>query len=120
MSLRHLVNELKRRNVFRAVVVYWVVAWTCIEFASVIESALDLPDWVDGSIVTAAAIGLPVVVVVSWVFEWGPDGPVTDSHFREHEISTREQELARRIAAEILQRLAYDTRAQASIDTRPG
>ena len=103
---RQLVNELRRRHVVRAVVVYWVAAWTCIEVSSVIEQALMLPEWIDQTIVILAAAGLPVVVVTSWLFEWGPHGLVADDRNfdRLHESEMR-RELADQIATEVYRRL---------------
>ena len=104
---RHLVNELRRRNVFRAVVAYWVVAWTCIEVSSVIEQALLLPEWFDQMVVIFAAGGLPIVVVVSWVFEWGPSGLVTDSRdLNQASSADRQHEFAVRVANEVYRRLS--------------
>lgn len=106
---RQLVNELRRRHVVRAVVVYWVAAWTCIEVSSVIEQALMLPEWIDQTIVLLAAAGLPIVVATSWLFEWGPQGLVADDrdfgHLRDSDI---QRELATRIANEVYRRLAEE------------
>ena len=106
---RHLFDELRRRNVFRAVVAYWVVAWTCIEVSSVFEQALLLPEWLDQMFVLFGVAGLPIVVVLSWLFEWGPTGLIVDvSDKPQRQITDRQQELASRIASEVYRKLLND------------
>ncbi len=108
-SGRHLINELRRRNVFRAVVAYWVVAWTCIEVSSVVEQALSLPEWVDLAFVIFSMAGLPIVIVVSWVFEWSPLGLVIDDRDAgSWQLGDKRQELANQIAREVHARLIND------------
>ena len=106
---RQLVNELRRRHVVRAVVVYWVAAWTCIEVSSVVEQALMLPEWIDQTVVILAAAGLPVVIATSWLFEWGPQGLVADDRdfagFHENDM---QHEMADRIANEVYRRLTEE------------
>lgn len=106
---RHLLSELRRRNVLRAVLAYWVVAWTSIEVGSVIEQALSLPEWVDLAIVILSIVALPVVIVVSWIFEWGPGGLAID--YRDPgttQIPHNHHELASHIAREVYEQLLND------------
>ena len=104
---RHLMIELRRRNVPRALVAYWVVAWTCIEVGSVIEQALLLPEWTDLAIVILSITGLPIVVAVSWYFEWAPDGLAIDCRDAEETRMTyQERQFASQIAREVYDRLA--------------
>jgi len=110
MSRRRLIHELRRRNVLRAVVSYWVVAWTCIEVSSVVEQALGLPSWLDQLVVILAAVGLPAVVLLSWIFEWGPNGMVIDPRDSHRgPIKEDQDELARRIASEVYLQMLKDT-----------
>lgn len=67
-------QELKRRNVFRAVIAYVVLGWILLQVSTNLEEALNLPAWFDGLVAALLAIGLPVVVVFSWVYELTPDG----------------------------------------------
>jgi len=70
----NLFNELKRRNVFRMGIAYVVVAWVLLQ---AIDFALDLisaPNWVLQVFFIAALVGLPIVLIVSWVFEMTPEG----------------------------------------------
>jgi len=67
--LAGLWSELKRRRVIRTAITYVVVAWILVEGASVIFPALMLPDWTLRLVVVSAILGLPLVIVLAWVFE---------------------------------------------------
>jgi TolB-like protein/Tfp pilus assembly protein PilF len=74
-----LFEELKRRNVFRVSVAYTVSAWLIIQVVATIAPILSVPDTVQRLILTALMIGLPVAVVLAWIYELGPDGLRKDS-----------------------------------------
>lgn len=63
------LDELKRRNVFRAAIAYIVLAWLVLQVADVVLPNLDAPGWVFKVILVGLVVGLPVVLVVAWVFE---------------------------------------------------
>jgi tetratricopeptide (TPR) repeat protein len=65
----NLFKELRRREVFRTAGLYIGVAWIAIEAASVFLPAFDAPDWVLRALIIVAIIGLPVTVVLAWVFD---------------------------------------------------
>jgi hypothetical protein len=67
-------QELKRRNVFRAVIAYVVLGWILLQVSTNLEEALNLPAWFDALVAALLAVGLPVVVVFSWVYELTPEG----------------------------------------------
>jgi hypothetical protein len=69
-----LLKELKRRKVFRAAVVYGVVAWAVIEAADVILPALRLPEWTTTLVVAFAFLGFPLALVLAWAFDLTPEG----------------------------------------------
>ena len=58
----------------QTVAVYLVAAWAAIEFADVVVPNLNGPQWVVTAVIVAALAGLPVVLVLAWVFDWGPEG----------------------------------------------
>lgn len=53
---------------------YLVAAWAAIEFADVIVPNLGWPQAVVTAVIVAAATGLPIVVILAWLFDWGLDG----------------------------------------------
>jgi TolB-like protein len=69
-----LFQELKRRNVFRVGVAYALAAWVLLQGVDFVLDFIAAPDWILQVFVLAAAIGLPVVLIFSWVFEMTPDG----------------------------------------------
>lgn len=68
------LRELQRRNVFRAIAAYIVLGWVLLQVSSTLEEALRLPDWFDALVTALLVIGLPVVLVFSWIYELTPDG----------------------------------------------
>jgi TolB-like protein/Flp pilus assembly protein TadD len=69
-----LFAELKRRNVIRVAVAYLVASWLLIEASSLILGIYEAPLWVSQVIVSLLAVGFPVALIFSWVFEMTPDG----------------------------------------------
>ena len=69
-----LFVELKRRNVFRMALLYLVASWLIMQVADVGISLLGLPDWTGRFVFLLLAIGLPLVLVFSWVYELTPEG----------------------------------------------
>jgi TolB-like protein len=74
--MRNFVAELRRRNVIRVVGAYLVVGWVLIQIATTLEESMRLPSWFDGVVVGLLLVGLPVVVIVAWVFDLTPEGVV--------------------------------------------
>ena len=72
--MQTLIAELRRRNVFRVAAVYGVVGWVIAQVAVVLETALNLPGWFDGIIVTTLLLGFPVALLLAWIFELTDDG----------------------------------------------
>jgi len=64
-----LFRELRRREVFRTAGLYIGVAWITIEAASVFLPAFEAPDWVLRVLIIAAIIGLPVTIVLAWIYD---------------------------------------------------
>lgn len=73
-SIRTFFDELRRRRVIRALAAYGAVAWVLAEVSSVVEQALNLPAWLDTMVVSLALFGVPVVIVLAWVFDISPAG----------------------------------------------
>jgi tetratricopeptide (TPR) repeat protein len=64
-----LIRELRRREVFRTAGLYVGVAWILIEAASIFLPAFDAPDWVLRAMIIAAVGGLPIAIVLAWVYD---------------------------------------------------
>jgi TolB-like protein/Flp pilus assembly protein TadD len=76
MKLNQLINELRSRGVYRVAAIYSAGAWALLQVADIIFPILGLPDWSVSAVLVTAAIGFPVAVVVSWLFDITPEGLV--------------------------------------------
>lgn len=71
-----LLDELRRRRVFRTVAAYVVGCWVVIEAADVIFPYLSVPESAVRVVIYAAFIGFPVVLLLAWFFDITPAGIV--------------------------------------------
>ncbi|QKK03064.1 MAG: tetratricopeptide repeat protein [Pseudomonadota bacterium] len=74
--------ELKRRNVFRVALFYIVSAWVVVQVAETLLPVFDVPDTAIRIIVLILALGFPLAIVFSWVFELTPEGIKRDKDAR--------------------------------------
>jgi TolB-like protein len=72
-------EELKRRNVFRVGIAYGMSSWLVLQVIDVVTPILELQPWIGRLVFLLLAIGLPVALVLAWVFELTPDGIKRDS-----------------------------------------
>jgi len=72
--MTRLLNELRRRSVFRVAAAYLVVAWLLIQLAALLENSLGLPEWFDAAIIAFLVIGFPIALLLAWAFEMTPEG----------------------------------------------
>jgi len=73
-KLIRLWQELKRRNVFRVTATYAATAYIIIEVTNNLTIPLRLPYWISTLILILLALGLPIVVILSWIFDFTPEG----------------------------------------------
>ena len=66
--------ELKRRNVVRVGIAYGLIAWVALQIIDFLLELTDAPSWVLQVCFILAAIGLPIVLIFSWIFEMTPEG----------------------------------------------
>ena len=69
-----LFTELSRRNVIRVAVAYLTASWLLIQVADTVFPVYGLGADAMNMLITALAIGLPLFLVFSWVFEITPEG----------------------------------------------
>lgn len=72
--LFHFLLELRRRRVCRAITMYSVAMWLVCQIVDVISPALELPEWTLKLVVVFGLLGLPIIIMMSWLFEITPDG----------------------------------------------
>jgi TolB-like protein len=69
-----LIQELKRRNVFRVGIAYAVAAWLLLQLTDVLSELLELPGTLGKTVVALLLIGFPVALIFAWAFELTPEG----------------------------------------------
>lgn len=73
-KLSQFWQELKRRNVVRVVTVYAGAAFVIIELINNITEPLHLPEWTPTLVIVLLAIGFPIAVIFSWIYDVHPEG----------------------------------------------
>jgi TolB-like protein len=71
-----LFREIRRRKVIGVTVVYVMLAAGALELLDILIPATRLPEWAIPLLVGLAVVGLPVVIVLSWMFDITPEGVV--------------------------------------------
>jgi TolB-like protein/Tfp pilus assembly protein PilF len=69
-----LLEELKRRNVWRMAALYAVVAWLIMQVADVVIGLASLPEWLGQAALGVLAIGFPIALAFAWFYEITPEG----------------------------------------------
>jgi TolB-like protein/Tfp pilus assembly protein PilF len=69
-------GELKRRNVYRAAVAYGVVAWFLTQLTTQVFPFFEIPNSAVRFVVIALAVGFPIAMLLSWLYEFTPEGIV--------------------------------------------
>src|SRR5438132_13736508 len=74
MNPRHLLSELKRRNVYKVAVAYAVAGWALAQGIAQVFPVFGVPNWIIQLIVLLIVIGFPIALVLAWAFELTPEG----------------------------------------------
>lgn len=78
MSKRFL-DELRQRNVLKVALGYLIAAWLVAQVSDLVLESFDAPDWAMRTLLIALAIGFPIALIISWVFEFTPKGVMLES-----------------------------------------
>jgi len=89
--------ELKRRNVYRAAVAYGVVAWFLTQLTTQVFPFFEIPNSAVRFVVIALAAGFPIAMLLSWVYEFTPEGVV-----RTEDLQPAQARSSQRAAGRIL------------------
>jgi len=68
------IGELKRRNVIRVAILYFVSSWLLLQLTDVLSSILPVPDWTGSFVFAMLLICLAPALIFSWVYEMTPEG----------------------------------------------
>jgi len=76
VNLTKVLTELKRRNVYRAAVAYGVVAWFLTQLTTQVFPFFEIPNSAVRFVVIGLAVGFPIAMLMSWIYELTPEGVV--------------------------------------------
>ncbi|MHB1195768.1 MAG: hypothetical protein ACYC0A_02920 [Lutibacter sp.] len=74
MKLKKYIEELKRRNVFKAAIAYVIMAWVIIQVSSIVLNGFGAPTYIFKIIVSIIIIAFPFWLVFAWIYEITPEG----------------------------------------------
>jgi TolB-like protein/Tfp pilus assembly protein PilF len=97
VNLKKLFAELKRRNVYRAAVAYGVVAWFLTQLTTQVFPFFEIPNAWIRFVVIALALGFPIAMCISWLYEFTPGGIV-----RSEDVDPTQVRSARRTTGRFL------------------
>ncbi len=89
MNLRNFFEELKRRNVIRAAILYVGAIWALAQGISQLGPSVGTPEWTTRWFLVAAAIGFPFWIAFAWFYEFTPEGLKRKSEIDPAESVTR-------------------------------
>src|SRR2546421_11559041 len=72
--MNNFFAELKRRNVYKVAVAYIVAGWALSQGIAQVLPVFDIPNLVIRLIVVLIIVGLPVALILAWMFEMTPEG----------------------------------------------
>ena len=76
MNASRFLAELRRRNVYRAAVVYTMTSWLLIQIATQTFPFFEIPNWIVRLIIVLLIAGFPLAVALAWAYELTPEGIV--------------------------------------------
>lgn len=79
VRLYRILGELRRRNVIKVAASYLFGMWVILQVAEVTFAPLRFPAWWMSVLTILAVLGLPIVVVLAWMYEITPSGIVVDT-----------------------------------------
>ena len=91
-ALKRLWGELTRRKVNRVASVYVVTGWIIIQVAADTFESFGIPDWAFRLVTLMVLLGLPVALMLAWVFELTPEGIKINRYIRDKKPTTNHPE----------------------------
>lgn len=68
-KLSQFWQELKRRGVIKVMTMYVASAFIIMEAADIMLPRLGLPDWTVTLIIIMLIVALPIIAILSWIFD---------------------------------------------------
>jgi TolB-like protein/Tfp pilus assembly protein PilF len=102
-----LWGEIRRRNVHRVAIAHVAAAWLLIQVVETLFPVFGLSESAVRAVVIVLGIGLVPAVVLSWVFEWTPEGVRRDSDVTSPAPAARTRRFDAAIIAILVLAVAY-------------
>ena len=74
MKFKKYIEELKRRNVFKAAIAYVIMAWVVIQVSAIVLNGFAAPAYVFKIILFIIVVAFPFWLVFAWVYDITPEG----------------------------------------------
>jgi len=74
VKIDNFFAEVKRRNVYKVAIAYIFAGWALSQGIAQVLPVFDVPNWVIRTIVVMIILGLPIALVLAWMFELTPQG----------------------------------------------
>jgi len=91
-KLSQFWQELKRRRVIQVIFVYATAAFMILEAVDIVFPRLNFPDWTITFVMILLAIGFPIAVIFSWIFDYTPKGIMRTKSMEDIRASQRYEE----------------------------
>lgn len=72
--LNYILNELKRRNIYKIGTAYTMVSWLTLQVVNTVVQIVDAPDWIEKGVLFILIAGFPITLLIAWTFEITPEG----------------------------------------------
>jgi zinc protease len=69
-----LFSELRRRNVFKVLLVYLIAGWLIIKLLHHLHPVIGLPHWIEKLVGLILIVGLPLAMYFAYIYEFTPVG----------------------------------------------
>ena len=89
-----LIEELKRRKVFRVAASYAVVAFIIFQLVEILFPIFNFPQWTQQFVVIIILLGFPIALIFSWVFDKTPEGFIKTDAVKSKEKKKNEKATA--------------------------
>ena len=74
ITIMSLFSELRRRNVFKVLLVYLIAGWLIIKLLHHLHPVLGMPHWIEKLVGLMLLVGLPLAVYFAYIYEITPVG----------------------------------------------
>jgi TolB-like protein len=106
-KLSQFWQELKRRKVIYVITVYASAAFVIIELVNNVLEPLNLPDRTPTIAIIVLAIGFPLAIILSWIFDMTPKGvektkPLTGSQEGEKSVIANRWKIATYVSIAVI------------------